>query len=109
MPAVALTLVASGMQIDWDRAIEKNDLSHPLLILGAIGQLMLNFRFLYQWYYSEKHHSSLLPLGFWVMSTVGSIAVIAYASFRIDPVLLVSQTMGLVPYVRNIFLHFKNK
>jgi lipid-A-disaccharide synthase-like uncharacterized protein len=82
-----------------------------LLILGAIGQLLLNLRFVYQWYYSEKYKQSILPLGFWIISLVASVMIILYAAYRtpIDPVLLVAQSMGIFVYVRNIILHGRAK
>ena len=85
-----------------------NDFFHPVLLLGAIGQLMLNFRFIYQWYYSERHHTSILPLGFWIISFMASILILVYASYRVDPVLLVAQGMGIFVYVRNIFIQVKS-
>lgn len=93
-----------------DRLFIHNDFTDPLLILGAIGQLLLNFRFVYQWYYSEKYKHSILPLGFWVISLLASIMIITYASwYRIDVVLLVAQSMGIFVYVRNVILHFRSK
>jgi lipid-A-disaccharide synthase-like uncharacterized protein len=86
----------------------RNDFSHPVLFLGAFGQLLLNIRFVYQWYYSERHRTSILPLGFWIISFVASILILVYASYRLDPVLLVAQGMGIFVYVRNIFIHTKS-
>jgi lipid-A-disaccharide synthase-like uncharacterized protein len=85
----------------------KNDLSHPVIVFGAAGQLMLNVRFIYQWYYSEKHKTSMLPMGFWIISTVASILILQYAFYVKEPVLLVAQSMGIFVYVRNIFIHLK--
>jgi lipid-A-disaccharide synthase-like uncharacterized protein len=83
--------------------------SSPIMIMGSIGQLALNLRFVYQWYYSERSHESLLPVGFWYISTWASVLVIIYSVFHplygIDPVLLVSQGFGIVIYVRNIFIY----
>lgn len=88
-----------------------DDFSHPIFVLGAIGQLGLNLRFVYQWYYSEKSNSSVLPYGFWAISTWASVLVIIYSLFHpvydVEPVLLVSQTMGIVPYIRNMMLSRK--
>lgn len=82
---------------------------HPVMLAGAIGQLALNLRFVYQWWYSERHGSSLLPLGFWHISTWASVLVIIYAAFHpvhnFDPVLLVSQGLGIVVYIRNVVLY----
>ena len=75
-----------------------------LVWLGIAGQLLLNLRFVYQLYYSEQRKQSILPSGFWWISLTGSILVCVYAINRHDPVLIVAQTLALVPYVRNIML-----
>jgi lipid-A-disaccharide synthase-like uncharacterized protein len=77
------------------------------LVMGIAGQLMLNLRYFYQWYFSEKAKESILPLGFWVISALASVLVLVYAIERPDVVLLVAQAGGLVAYLRNIFIHFK--
>jgi lipid-A-disaccharide synthase-like uncharacterized protein len=88
--------------------IDFAQLTHPLMLVGAVGQLALNLRFVYQWYYSEKNKTSALPFGFWFISTWASVLVIVYALFHpiysIEPVLLISQCMGIVPYARNMYL-----
>jgi len=85
----------------------QNDFTQPFMLVGAAGQLILNLRFIYQWYYSEKRHISVLPGGFWILSLLGSVLVIGYAVYRQDPVLLLAQSLGLIVYVRNIFLGLK--
>ncbi|HTE28812.1 MAG TPA: lipid-A-disaccharide synthase N-terminal domain-containing protein [Chryseolinea sp.] len=77
---------------------------NAMLVIGIVGQLLLNFRFIYQLYYSEKHKASLLPIGFWWMSLIGSLMVLAYAAYKRDPVLIVAQGLAIVPYIRNIVL-----
>ncbi|HSP12369.1 MAG TPA: lipid-A-disaccharide synthase N-terminal domain-containing protein [Salegentibacter sp.] len=78
-----------------------------LLLLGILSQLVFNYRFIYQWIYSERAKESILPLGFWVLSLVGSGLILLYAIFRKDPVLLVGHLMGSIVYVRNIMLNKK--
>ena len=81
----------------------------PVMIIGAIGQLALNLRFVYQWWFSERVGSSVLPIGFWYISIVSSILVIVYALFhpihKIEPVLLVSQVLGIIAYIRNVMIY----
>jgi lipid-A-disaccharide synthase-like uncharacterized protein len=77
------------------------------LVIGGIGQLLLNIRFIYQWYISEKSGISHLPLGFWIISAIGSVLVITYSLIRFDPVLFVAQAMGVVIYTRNITLYLR--
>lgn len=79
----------------------------PILGAGVIGQVLLILRFLYQLYYSEQHKESLLPSGFWWLSLTGSVLVIVYAFYRKDPVLLLAQSLALVPYIRNIIFSRK--
>ncbi|QOI96503.1 MAG: lipid-A-disaccharide synthase N-terminal domain-containing protein [Flammeovirgaceae bacterium] len=77
------------------------------LLVGAVGQVFLNLRFLYQWYYSEKQKQSILPTGFWWLSISGGVLVIIYSIYRRDPVLLLAQGMAIVPYTRNLILSTK--
>jgi lipid-A-disaccharide synthase-like uncharacterized protein len=86
---------------------------HPMMIAGTIGQLALNFRFIYQWYYAEKVGESVLPIGFWYISIWASALVILYSLFHpvhgYDPVLLVSQSMGILVYIRNVVLYRRSQ
>ena len=75
-----------------------------LLMLGSFGQLIFTLRFIYQWLYSEKKKISSLPIGFWMLSLLGSGLILVYAIFRKDPVLLAGHGFGLIMYTRNIFI-----
>jgi lipid-A-disaccharide synthase-like uncharacterized protein len=81
----------------------------PIFFTGALGQLLLNGRFLYQWYFAEKTKSADLPLGFWLMTASGSVLVVIYALFDFEPVLLFAQGLGLIASIRNIQLYYKGK
>lgn len=107
LPVFAFNYLIFGANHNFQSIFAQTDLGHPLIIMGAIGQLLLNLRFVYQWYYSEKHKSSILPLGFWIISTLASVLILSYASYRLDPVLLVAQGMGIFVYLRNILIHRK--
>ena len=109
LPFVALTWITLFADGKVNAIFSNSDLTHPIIAMGAVGQLMLNIRFIYQWFYSEKHKTSILPIGFWIISSMASIMILSYATYRIDPVLLVAQGMGIVVYLRNIFIHFKAK
>jgi lipid-A-disaccharide synthase-like uncharacterized protein len=78
------------------------------MVLGAVGQLTLNLRFVYQWYYSEKRKISILPLGFWILSLMASAMILVYGTYKRDPVLLVSQSLGIVAYTRNILIYVRS-
>jgi lipid-A-disaccharide synthase-like uncharacterized protein len=108
LPAVTLLwmfMPQSGLS----STLTLGDLLDPVFMSGAIGQMLLNFRFVYQWYYAERMKTSLLPVGFWIMTAVGSIMVVIYAVDRFDPVLLAAQGLGLVASLRNIQLHYRNQ
>lgn len=78
-----------------------------LFLVGVAGQLFLNVRFVYQWYYSERRKMSLLPAGFWWLSLLGAILLAIYSIYRNDPILLLAQGVAIVPYTRNLILSTK--
>lgn len=83
----------------------RNELIPPwLLWLGIISHVVFTLRFVYQWLYSEYKKTSALPLGFWLLSLVGSVLILIYAINRKDPVLFVGHLLGSVIYIRNLIL-----
>ena len=89
---------------DVDLLFKNEKIPMWLLSLGVVSQVLFTFRFVYQWIYSEKCKSSVLPMGFWIISLGGSILIFIYAIIRKDPVLLAGHAMGLVIYSRNIII-----
>ncbi len=75
-----------------------------MVIFGTIGQITFTLRFIYQWLYSYRHHESLLPAGFWIISLIGSSLILIYGIIRIDPVLILGQSFGLMAYGRNLYI-----
>lgn len=80
-----------------------------LLFFGSVGQVLFTFRFVYQWIYSLHHRRSALPIGFWIISLLGSSIIIAYGIFRQDPVLILGQSVGFVAYIRNIMIGMRTE
>jgi lipid-A-disaccharide synthase-like uncharacterized protein len=105
-PPLIIAAFLVWTDFNFDKLLLSTDLNF-FLVLGIAGQLMLNLRYFYQWYFSEKAKESVLPLGFWIISAVASIFVVIYAIDRSDIVLFVAQAGGLVAYLRNIYLHVK--
>ncbi|MCU0369541.1 MAG: lipid-A-disaccharide synthase N-terminal domain-containing protein [Cyclobacteriaceae bacterium] len=103
LPALLFTTAFIISPDIWKQVLNKADFTDAFILIGSIGQLLLNFRYLYQWYHSEKVQMSILPLGFWIISAVASIMVVIYGIYRHDPVLLVAQGLGLFAYLRNIY------
>ena len=95
--------------IDRDLLFKNEAIPLWLLVLGIISQVVFTFRFVYQWIYSEYKKESILPLGFWILSLSGSLLILTYAIFRLDPVLFLGHGLGLIIYSRNIYLiHLSN-
>ncbi|AVB17240.1 MULTISPECIES: lipid-A-disaccharide synthase N-terminal domain-containing protein [Pseudomonas] len=74
------------------------------LILGFVGQAVFTGRFVLQWLYSEFKKRSIIPVGFWYLSMLGSTILLAYAIYRQDPVFIAGQSFGLLVYMRNLQL-----
>jgi lipid-A-disaccharide synthase-like uncharacterized protein len=74
------------------------------LTVGFLGQALFTARFLVQWLASEKKRASVVPVAFWWLSLLGGTAILSYAVFRRDPVIITGQGMGLFVYVRNLML-----
>jgi lipid-A-disaccharide synthase-like uncharacterized protein len=74
------------------------------LAVGFLGQALFTARFLVQWLASEKKRNSVTPVAFWWLSLLGGAALLSYAIFRHDPVIVTGQGLGLFVYVRNLML-----
>lgn len=79
------------------------------LAVGFIGQLAFTGRFVLQWLYSEHKKRSVIPVGFWYLSIIGSALLLAYAIYRQDQVFIVGQSFGFIVYLRNLQLIAKFK
>jgi len=90
--------------IDVNALFKNKDIPFWLLLLGIISQLVFILRFVYQWLSSEKKKNSHLPLGFWRISLAGSMLILIYAIFREDIVLFLAHSIGMIAYIRNIFI-----
>jgi len=80
-----------------------------LIIWGSAGQIIFTLRFVYQWIYSMRRNESLLPVGFWIISLVGSGLITIYGVIRVDPILILGQSVGFIAYTRNIAIYRKEQ
>ena len=103
-PAIILIYGFNNNVTDRINLFSNEDIPLSLMILGIVSQVLFTLRFVYQWLYSEAKQESLLPLGFWLLSLVGSLLIFVYAIFRLDPVLFIGHLSGIIIYSRNIFL-----
>lgn len=74
------------------------------LIIGFAGQAVFTGRFVLQWLYSEFKRRSVIPVGFWYLSMLGSALLLTYAIYRQDPVFIIGQSFGFLVYLRNLQL-----
>ncbi|MFD2245826.1 lipid-A-disaccharide synthase N-terminal domain-containing protein [Pontibacter ruber] len=88
--------------------LEHSRISGALIAWGGLGQVIFTLRFVYQWYHSERLQQSVIPNGFWLISLIGSLMIISYAIFRLDPVLFIGQIFGIVVYTRNLMLGLRS-
>ena len=79
------------------------------LSVGFTAQLMFSMRFIVQWIASEKAKQSIVPEIFWYFSLAGGLMLFVYAIYRMDPVFILGQGMGLVIYSRNIYFIRRSK
>ncbi|MCX7549333.1 lipid-A-disaccharide synthase N-terminal domain-containing protein [Xanthomarina sp. F2636L] len=108
MPVLIVIFYYNNNAIDVELLFKNEAIPLWLLVLGIVSQVIFTLRFVYQWMYSERRKESTLPLGFWVLSLVGSVLILTYAIFREDPVLFVGHILGTVIYVRNLVLLYKS-
>ncbi|MBF8669633.1 lipid-A-disaccharide synthase N-terminal domain-containing protein [Pseudomonas putida] len=74
------------------------------LVIGFAGQAVFTGRFVLQWLYSEFKRRSVIPVGFWYLSMLGSALLLTYAIYRQDPVFIIGQSFGFLVYLRNLQL-----
>ncbi len=108
-PVVALVIMLRDLPHFTHTFFNNANVPLWLLIFGSMGQIVFALRFIYQFFYSAAHKQSVLPLGFWIISLVGSSIIITYAIFRLDPVLILGQSFGFIAYIRNIMIDYNNK
>jgi lipid-A-disaccharide synthase-like uncharacterized protein len=74
------------------------------LAIGFLCQGLFFMRFFVQWLASERKGKSHIPISFWYFSLGGSMILLTYAIYRLDPVFICGQLFGILVYVRNLQL-----
>lgn len=75
--------------------------------VGFLGQGLFFLRFFFQWLSSEREKRSVIPVVFWYFSVAGGITLLVYAIHRRDPVFIVGQSLGVLIYLRNLYLIYQ--
>ena len=108
-PVLSICWLMSGETYNLQKIIGNKDISFALMLWGLIGQGVFTFRFVLQWFFSEKKKQSVLPITFWIFSIIGSFMILSYAIIRHDPVLFIGQLFGFVVYFRNTLLWWRQR
>ena len=103
-PAIILIYGYNNNVLDRVNLFSNEDIPLFLMLLGVVSQILFTLRFVYQWLYSESKQESLLPMGFWLLSLIGSLLIFIYAIFRRDPVLFIGHLSGIIIYSRNMII-----
>ena len=101
--AIAAYIIFFG-SLRWSDLFKSENISGWIIGLGILAQIVYTSRFFYQWYYSEMNQESSLPMGFWILSLIGSSLLFTYGIFRHDPVLIAAHFFGAIIYIRDMYL-----
>jgi lipid-A-disaccharide synthase-like uncharacterized protein len=80
----------------------------PWKIVGWAGSAIFSIRFFLQWIASERAKRSIIPIGFWECSLLGSLLALSYFAFyRRDSVGVIMTLAPLPLYIRNLYLKWR--
>ena len=82
---------------------------HVWKVVGWVGNAIFFSRFIVQWYATERQRRVVVPQAFWWLSLVGSLILLSYALQRRDSVFIAGQAFSWIPYLRNLWIHRRNK
>lgn len=79
-------------------------------VVGFVGQVIFGLRFVVQWIATEREKKSVVPVAFWYLSLVGTVVLLTYAIYRLDPVFIAGFSLNMIIYLRNLyFIHRKRQ
>ncbi len=73
------------------------------LAFGFVGQFVFGMRFIVQWIATERRRRSVVPVAFWYLSLVGTVVLLTYSIYRLDPVFIAGFSLNMVIYLRNLY------
>lgn len=76
---------------------------------GFLAQAMFTYRMILQWWASEKHKRSVVPVGYWWGSLWGGLLLFAYFIWRKDIVGYLGQVTAIFIYMRNLVLIYRGR
>ena len=93
------------MQLDklLDTIAKLNPFDLFMYVVGFAGQVFFGMRFLVQWIATERRKRVTIPMAFWYISIAGTVLLLSYAIYRVDPVFIAGLSLNMVVYARNIY------
>jgi lipid-A-disaccharide synthase-like uncharacterized protein len=85
------------------------DISWSWHLIGFCGLLLFGSRFWVQWWCAEQRKTSYLGSTFWWISLFGEGLCLLYFFNIQDPVNAIGPAFGMIPYVRNLILIYRQK
>lgn len=76
-------------------------------LFGLTGNLLFTARVFVQWIASERKRRSVVPVAFWWLSWVAALIMVVYAYGRGELPFVLGFAVTLVPYTRNLLLHYR--
>ena len=76
-------------------------------LFGLIGNLLFSGRVVAQWWASERAGRSVVPVAFWWISLSAVAVHLTYAWGRRDVPFIIGLSITLVPYIRNLSIHYR--
>ncbi|MFA6894814.1 MAG: lipid-A-disaccharide synthase N-terminal domain-containing protein [Bacteroidales bacterium] len=107
-PIIGIVQMIDRWDIVYESLFKNENIPIWLIAFGSLGQVIFSFRFIYQLIYSSHKGESILSSGFWIISLIGSVIIISYGIIRLDPVIILGQSAGLISYSRNLILWKRN-
>ena len=71
--------------------------------IGLLGEAFFGVRLVLQWIATERQKRSVFPMSFWLFSVAGDLTLLSYAVYRLDPVFIIAEGIGLLIYARNLY------
>ncbi|MBP5561092.1 MAG: lipid-A-disaccharide synthase N-terminal domain-containing protein [Muribaculaceae bacterium] len=103
IPVVAIIGIIVMAPTLVDRFVHNPEIPLWLMIYGTCAQIVFLSRYAYQVVVSVKHHESLLPPPFWIISIVGASLIFVYGLYRLDPILIMGQSIAITIFFRNLW------
>ncbi len=94
--------------MDWCVALIGFIQLHPWKFVGLAGSAIFGMRFILQWAASERAKRSIIPLGFWEVSLLGSLLCLSYFGiYKRDSVGVIQNLLPVPLYARNLYLKYR--